>query len=86
MLLVLNICVFVLFLIQATTGGIIWYGDLTNSDESSSNAQADEPPHPTLEKFHPINGTILTIFIILHLYMNRKWISTQLLHKQLIKQ
>jgi len=69
-LLILNICIFILFLVQIITGGWIWY-DFTMKMRPSTE----------LIGFHPINGVILTIFIALHVYMNRRWIKTQLMPK-----
>lgn len=69
-LLILNMCMFILFLIQVITGGWIWY-DFTVKIR----------PPTELIGFHPINGIVLTILVILHLYMNRRWIKTQLMPK-----
>ena len=69
-LLVINICTFILFLIQIITGGWIWIDFLTGNR-----------PNLDLIKIHPINGIVLTVFIIFHLYMNRNWIKLQLQNK-----
>jgi hypothetical protein len=71
-LLAVNVCTFVLFAIQAVSGGWIWF-DIV---------EGIRPPVALL-KFHPINGTILTIFILSHIYKNGKWIRAQLLNKKL---
>ena len=36
-----------------------------------------------LIRIHPINGIVLTIFILSHIYLNRNWIKVQLLNKKL---
>ena len=66
-LLVVNVCAFVFLVVQVATGGwilISLYGKM--------------PLNPTLIKIHPISGLALTIFILLHMYLNRSWIKMQL--------
>ncbi len=70
-LLVINVCTFILFLVQVITGGWIWI-------DFSTGVQ----PSLDLIRIHPFNGVILTVFIIFHLYMNRNWIKLQLLNKK----
>jgi cytochrome b subunit of formate dehydrogenase len=70
-LLVINVCTFILFLVQIITGGWIWI-DFTTGVQTS----------PDLIRIHPFNGIVLTVFIIFHLYMNRNWIKLQLLNKK----
>jgi cytochrome b subunit of formate dehydrogenase len=69
-LLAINACTFILFAIQAFSGGWIWFDLL----------EGIRPPLALL-RFHPINGTVLTIFILSHIYMNRIWIRKQLFHR-----
>jgi cytochrome b subunit of formate dehydrogenase len=71
-LLVVNVGVFILFLIQAVTGGWIWIDILGGF----------RPPLALL-RFHPISGIVLTVFILLHIYLNWKWIKVQLLNQKL---
>lgn len=71
-LLLVNVCTSILFVLQAITGGWIWIEILGGL----------RPPL-TLLRIHPIIGVILTIFILLHLYMNNKWIKIQLLNQKL---
>jgi len=55
--------------IQVLTGGWILFDMVSGS------------PIPfALLRIHPINGIILTIFILSHIYLNRKWIKAQLLN------
>ena len=70
-LLVINTLVFILILIQFISGLIIWYGF----------EEASFPFAELVEHLHPINGFLLAIFIILHLYMNRRWIRAQFMPK-----
>lgn len=71
-LLIINACTFILFLVQVLTGGWIWIDILEGIRPSIS-----------LIKFHPINGIVLTVFILFHIYMNRRWIRIQLLNQKL---
>jgi cytochrome b subunit of formate dehydrogenase len=73
-LLAVNVCEFILFSIQIVTGGWIWFDILGGL----------RPPLALL-RLHPFTGVILTVFIMLHIYMNRKWIEVQLLNKKLHK-
>lgn len=61
------LCQFILFLVQVVTGGWIWFDIL----------HGFRPPFALL-RIHPISGIVLTIFILIHIYMNRKWIKVQL--------
>ncbi len=70
-LLVINVCTFILFLIQIITGGWIWI-DIT---------RGVQPPFDLI-RIHPFNGIVLTVLIIFHMYMNRNWIKLQLLSKK----
>lgn len=70
-LLVINVCIIILFLVQVLTGGWIWIDFLEGVRPSIS-----------LIRFHPINGIILTVFILMHIYMNRRWIRVQLLNQK----
>ena len=65
------VCQFILFLVQVVTGGWIWFDIL----------HGFRPPYALL-RIHPISGIVLTIFILLHIYMNRKWIKVQLLNRK----
>ena len=71
-LLVINVCTFILFLVQIITGGWIWIDFSTGI----------RPPFDLI-RIHPFNGVVLTVFIIFHLYMNRNWIKLQLLNKKM---
>jgi len=71
-LLVINVCTFILFLVQIITGGWIWIDFSTGV----------RPPF-NLIRIHPISGIVLTVFVLFHLYMNRNWIKLQLLNKKL---
>jgi cytochrome b subunit of formate dehydrogenase len=71
-LLVLNVCQFVLFVVQVVTGGWIWFDILEGIR-----------PSIALLRFHPISGIVLTVFILSHIYMNRKWIKVQLFNQKL---
>lgn len=73
-LLVVNVCTFILFLLQAATGGWIWIDMLGGI----------RPPLALL-RFHPYNGIVLTAFILIHIYMNWRWIKVQLLNQKLYK-
>jgi len=63
-------CQFILFMVQVVTGGWIWFDIL----------EGFRPPIALL-RLHPISGIVLTVLILLHIYMNRKWIMVQL-HNQ----
>jgi predicted small integral membrane protein len=63
------ICQFILFIAQVISGGWIWF-DMMNGVR----------PPLYLLRFHPISGTILTAFILLHIYLNRAWIKMQLIN------
>jgi predicted small integral membrane protein len=71
-LLAVNVCTFILFAIQAVSGYWIWFDIIYGVS-----------PTIALLRFHPINGTVLMIFILSHIYMNRKWIRVQLLGQKL---
>jgi cytochrome b subunit of formate dehydrogenase len=71
-LLVVNVCAFILFLMQAITGGWIWIDMLGGL----------RPPLALL-RIHPIGGIVLVVFILLHIYINWKWIKVQLLNQKL---
>jgi cytochrome b subunit of formate dehydrogenase len=71
-LLVVNVCTFILFLIQAVTGGWIWFDILTGVRLPL-----------VLLRLHPYNGVILTVFILIHIYLNWRWIKMQLLNQKL---
>jgi cytochrome b subunit of formate dehydrogenase len=71
-LLVVNVCIFVLFLIQAVTGGWIWIDILSGA----------RPPLVLL-RLHPYTGIVLTVFILLHIYLNWRWVKVQLLNQKL---
>jgi len=71
-LLIINICIFILFLIQIVTGGWIWIAILSGIRLPLF-----------LIRIHPINGIVLTIFILSHIYLNRNWIRIQLINKKL---
>jgi predicted small integral membrane protein len=71
-LLAVNVCTFILLAIQAVSGGWIWFDII----------EGGRPPVALL-RFHPINGLVLTIFILSHMYMNRRWIKAQLLNPKL---
>jgi len=73
-LVVINVCTFILFLVQAITGVWIWI-------DFSTGVR----PSPDLIILHPFNGVVLIVFIIFHLYMNRNWIKLQLLNKKVQK-
>lgn len=69
---VVNVCTFILFLIQAVTGGWIWIDILTGVR-----------PSLVLLRLHPYNSVILTVFILMHIYLNWRWIKVQLLNQKL---
>jgi hypothetical protein len=70
-LLVLNVCIFILLIMQASAGIWLWSLDWKGSD----------PPHALITT-HLIVGSTLTVLVLVHLYMNRRWIKAQLLsHK-----
>ena len=71
-LLVVNVCIFILFLIQAVTGGWIWIDILSGA----------RPPLVLL-RLHPYTGIVLTVFILLHIYLNWRWVKVQLLNQKL---
>ena len=73
-LLVVNVCIFVLFLIQAVTGGWIWIDILSGA----------RPPLVLL-RLHPYTGIVLTVFILMHIYLNWRWVKVQLLNQKLWK-
>lgn len=73
-LVVINVCTFILFLVQVITGGWI-----------SIDFATGVRPSPDLIRLHPFNGVILTVFVLFHLYMNRNWIKLQLLNKKVQK-
>ncbi len=66
-LLVVNVCAFILLAVQVATGG--WF--LISRYEKLA-------PIPALFQLHPISGLALTIFLLLHIYLNRNWIKMQL--------
>ena len=71
-LLVVNVCIFVLFLILAVTGGWIWIDILSGA----------RPPLVLL-RLHPYTGIVLTVFILMHIYLNWRWVKVQLLNQKL---
>jgi len=66
-LLIINICIFILFLIQVVAGFWIWINFLEGVRPSLS-----------LIRIHQFNGIVLTVFILSHIYLNRNWIRMQL--------
>ena len=66
-LFIVNACAFVLLALQIISGGWIYIAYLEKL----------AIPHGVIT-FHPINGFVLIVVIILHLYMNKRWIATQL--------
>ena len=67
------VCQFIFFVAQVVTGGWIWF-DMMHGFR----------PPVTLLRFHPISGTVLTVLILSHIYMNRKWIKVQLLNQKVL--
>lgn len=70
-LLVVNVCIFILFSIQVITGGWIWIDILSGVR-----------PSLVLLKVHPYNGVVLTAFILMHIYLNWRWVNVQLLSRK----
>jgi len=66
-LLVLNLSIFILLIIQASLGIWLWSLDWKGS----------EPPHALITT-HLINGLTLTVLVLVHLYMNWRWVRAQL--------
>lgn len=66
-LLVVNVCAFIFLVVQVATGGWIWV-----------SLYEKMPLNPALFRIHPISGTVLTILLLLHIYLNRNWIKMQL--------
>ncbi len=66
-LLVLNVIIFILLIMQVSAG--LWLASL--------DWKGAEPPHALITT-HLIVGSTLAILVLIHLYMNRRWIRMQL--------
>jgi uncharacterized membrane protein len=67
-LLVLNVIIFILLIMQASAGLWLWSLDLRDL----------EPPRALITT-HLMIGLTLTTLVLVHIYMNRRWVRTQLL-------
>jgi cytochrome b subunit of formate dehydrogenase len=66
-LLVLNLVIFVQLILQASLGIRLWSLDVKGID-----------PSHALITTHLINGSTLIVLVLVHLYMNRRWVRLQL--------
>ncbi len=67
-LLVVNVCAFIVLVVQVATGGWLLI-----------SVYEKLPLNHTLTQIHPISGFVLTTLLSLHIYLNRNWIKMQLL-------